>query len=540
MSTSKIVRHPATWLAAILVVGGAAFQIGRANPGGSVFSPSTPVFARQASFLPNAATSPDARNESSFASLQAMNDQFADLVEQISPSVVHIRPVGQDATIRMNPGSGGSGSGVIIRPDGWIVTNAHVVGDAKEVQVILANGREYRGKVTSSDDTRNDIAVVKIDGRNLPTASFADSSQVRVGQYAIAIGAPFELENTVTFGHVSALGRANLAGGGMSSDVRSYVNMIQTDAPINPGNSGGPLLNIDGEIIGINTSIYSAGVMGGQNAGIGFSIPANQAKFISDLLINDGKLTRSFLNVSMETLKPFELEEKRIPGGVRVAAVAPGGAAAKAGLKDGDILTKVGSFSIREDQDLLNAMLRYRPNQRVDVQFMRDGKVQTVAVRPDANVLGQNAPQQRAPRSQQPQSPRFQAPDFFRDFGFDLNPREDQPQNQERAPRQEREVGQPARLGVTFESLNEELRGRFGIPNVQDGVVITDVEPGSVAAELGLQPGDVVERLGSRSIRSGNDLVEAVRAAKVGESSSITYRRFTANGMSTFTRTFEF
>jgi S1-C subfamily serine protease len=287
---NRIIRNPISWLCLVAVAGGVGIsQIPGTNP--NLLKGNPPLIARQTQFAPQVNASNNA------ASLQAMDAQFADLVEQISPSVVHIRvgdaPKDSDVNGMMqSPTMQGQGSGVIFRNDGWIVTNDHVVMDAEKVTVVLSNGKEYTGTVKRLEDDRNDIAVVKIDAKDLVAAPFA-KSKVRPGQYAIAVGAPFGLENTVTIGHISALGRMNMAGGG-NGETRSYVNMIQTDAAINPGNSGGPLLNIDGEVIGINTSIYSAsaGVMGGSpsNAGIGFTIPAEQAEFIANLLIKRGKV----------------------------------------------------------------------------------------------------------------------------------------------------------------------------------------------------------------------------------------------------------
>jgi len=530
MSMQSVVRHPVTWLAAIVLVSGTAYTIGRSSTPNLLGAGNQPILARQASLLtPNAELPTEGR---SVTSLQELNDQFADLAEIISPSVVHIRGFNASGTRTQNPSS--QGSGVIFRPDGWIVTNDHVVKGAEKVIVVLSNGREFEGKVTRFDDDRNDIAVVKIDAKDLPTARFADSSRVRPGQYAIAVGSPFGLENTVTIGHISAVGRMNAAGDGRG-DVKAYTNMIQTDAPINPGNSGGPLLNIRGEIVGINTSIYSGASLmgGGQNAGIGFAIPSNQAKFIAELLMTDKKLERGYLNVQMATLKPFEVEELGIQGGVRVEAVVPGGAAEKAGLKAGDILTKIGSYSIIEDQDLLNAMLRYPGGETVEVNYLRDRKPRTVTAKVDSQLVGAPArtPQRRPQESESPFGENW-LPELF-------GPNRETP---ERRPERTvpRENAEQARLGVQFQAIDADLRKTYSIPSEATGVVVIEIEAGSVASTLGIQPGDVITRLGSRPINSGEDLVNAVQSFRVGDQTRISFNRYTQNGMESQTRMIRF
>ncbi len=530
MSMQSVVRHPVTWLAAVVLVSGTAYTVGRTSSPNLLKSGNPPVVARQASLLtPNAELPAEGRK---FVSLQEMNDQFADLAEIISPSVVHIRGFAGSGTRTQNPSS--QGSGVIFRNDGWIVTNDHVVKGAEKVIVVLSNGREFEGKVTRSDDDRNDIAVVKIDARGLNPANFADSSRVRPGQYAIAVGAPFGLENTVTIGHISAVGRMNAAGNGMG-DVKAYANMLQTDAPINPGNSGGPLLNIQGEIVGINTSIYSGASLmgGGQNAGIGFAIPSNQAKFIAELLMNNKKLERGYLNVQMATLKPFEVEELGVPGGVRVEAVVPGGAAAKAGLQAGDIITKIGSYSIIEDQDLLNAMLRYPSGETVEISYLRDRKPRTVTAKVDSQLVG-------APPRTQPQRPQESESPFGENWMPDLfGPNREAP---ERTPRGSvpNENAEQARLGVQFQAIDAELRKTYSIPNDATGAVVIGVEPGSPASRLGMRPGDVITRLGNRRIENGEDLVSTVRSFKVGDQTRIAFSRYTENGLESQTRMVEF
>ncbi len=514
MSIQTLTRHPALWLSASLLVGGLAFQAGRAAPTTNLTARNAPIITRPASFVNEGATVAP--------SLRQLDGQFADLVEQISPAVVHIRTSVNRGSYGDQPL--GQGSGVIIRPDGWIVTNDHVVNGSSSVTVILSNGKEYTGKVIESDDNRNDVAVIKIEASNLPVAKFANSGDVRPGEYAIAVGAPFGLENTVTIGHISAIGRMNAAGNGQG-ETRAYSNMIQTDAPINPGNSGGPLLNIEGEIVGINTSIYSGMSMmgGGQSAGIGFAIPSNQVSFIADLLISKKALKRGYLNIAMDTLKPYEIEEMNLAGGVRVGQAPSGGGAAKAGIKTGDIITKIGSYAIRDDQDLLNAMLRHAPGEKVEVQIVRGSKPRTLTVTIDAAPLNQRAPVQMPEEEAGPGSP-FRLPnlpDLMEPFQRD---QEQEAPNSE--PSEPRNIGAPARLGVQFQDVDASSRRSYRLPADAKGAVVMSVEPGSVAADLGLKTGDLITRLGSTNIATGADLVTAVKKYKVGEDDTIIFSRY--------------
>lgn len=476
-------------------------------------------------------------------SLSDLDAQFSDVVGTISPSVVHVRS-----------DRGGQGSGVVYRQDGWIITNDHVVSDGGTVTVVLANGKEYQGKVTRSRDSREDIAVVKIDAKGLVPAPFADSRDVKPGQYAIAVGAPFGLENTVTIGHVSALGRQNVAGG--MGELRQYENMIQTDAAINPGNSGGPLLNVRGEVIGINTAIYSSASMfggAGGNVGIGFAIPASQTKLIADLLISRGTLDRGFLGIRMEPLRPFELEEKGIRGGVRVFDLASETAspARTAGLKKGDIITRVGRDPISNPQDIMNAMLTYSPGTTVDVEYLREGQRRTAKVKiismPASVANSFRTPE--SPRNQR-QSP-FGSPDgnlqmpedaekWMEEFRRFRSPEgQDQPNERQTPPANPGRPG-TARLGVATSDVNAENRKQFFIPQSIQGAVIMEVENESVAAEHGLKPGMVITRVGTTPIRSAEDLVSAIAKLSKGQRVNVTRMEFGENRRSEMTGPVQF
>jgi serine protease Do len=455
------------------------------------------------------------------AALRGLDASFANLAEFVSPAVVHIRAQSTRAAGPNGervPVQGGEGSGFIFRPDGYIITNDHVVGGFERVTVILRNGREYPGTVTRAQDS--DIAVVKIEATGLPTLQFADSSKVRPGQFAMAVGAPFGLENSVTMGHVSALGRTNAIPDRNGED-RFYDDLIQTDTSINMGNSGGPLVNIDGQVIGINTSIFSPT---GVNAGIGFAIPSNQARFIADMLIRDGKITRSMMGLYPENLKEYEKEEMGLEGGARVHEVSSDGPAAAAGIQKEDVIVKIGSTPIRSHVDLRSSMLVYRPGETVPVELVRNGQRRTVQVKLE-----------EFKRPARPTPPRGQMPpdfDPFRDFA----PFREMPEIRPPRGGGEEELVPPirdgqARLGVSVATVNEELRGQFEIPANVRGAVVAAVEPGSVAARLGLAPGDVIQQIGSTQIDTAEALTEAMKGLKWGDRTRIMFSRFGAGSV---------
>lgn len=459
------------------------------------------------------------------AMLRNLNESFAGLSEYISPAVVAIKVEGSretDVLGRRMPTESGEGSGVIIRKNGWILTNDHVVGGFKDVTVVLNDGREFKGKVTSSD--YSDLAVVKIEADNLPTVTFADSNQVRVGQFAIAVGSPFGLENSVTIGHVSALGRDS-AIGDPRSGVRTYPDLIQTDAAINRGNSGGPLLDIDGRVIGINTAIFS---QTGGSVGVGFAIPANQARLTAEMLMDKGRIVRGYMGMVPENVKLFRQRELGIEGGAAIAQFAEGEAkspARDAGLKAGDIVLRIGDISIKGQHDVRNAMLVYGPGETVKVEFLRGKDRKTADVRLADATKEQVAPLRRAQNGEeapQRQNPLQDFPDLQIPEAPEQNPLED------RVP-PVRE-GQ-ARLGVTIEPITEAVRKEFNIPSNVSGVIVRSVEDDSVASRAGLRPGDVINRIGSTEIRSESDIRRAMSGVKWGDSRQVRTTRYTANGL---------
>jgi serine protease Do len=331
----------------------------------------------------------------------SLESAFMSVADTVGPATVSIEVMGPRPARRMggfpfdffgdsdergvpNPPSGdapdvllGTGSGLIVRPDGYILTNDHVVEGAAggKVRVRLADGQSYEGKV--SRDQQSDLAVVKIDAKKpLPTVKFADSDKLRVGQWAIAIGSPFGQQNSMTTGIVSALHRKSTIG--MPGNSRLYPSLIQTDAAINRGNSGGPLLNINGELIGVNVAIFSPT---GTSAGIGFAIPANNARFVADQLIAKGKVTRGFLGLAPEDLT--ELDRKRVGESVRGVVVrerSENTPAARAGIEPGDIITEFNGKPIGREYELRDAIALTPPGKNVAIKLLREGKPQVVTV----------------------------------------------------------------------------------------------------------------------------------------------------------------
>ncbi len=469
-----------------------------------------------------------APSKESLAEVRNLDTFYTNLAAFVSPAVVDIqsttgRQTGPNGE-RM-PTSGGEGSGFILRPDGYIVTNDHVVGGFDNVKVILKDGREFDGKVTRAHDS--DIAIVKIDAKNLPTLAFGDSNTLRPGQMAMAIGSPFSLKQSVTFGHISALDRDQTM-----IENRYYPDMIQTDTSINMGNSGGPLTNMDGQVVGINTAIYSPS---GTSAGIGFAIPSNQVQLIADKLIETGKIVRSQIGLAPGNLTDYQKQLKHVSGGALVLNAPEGQPAGMAGIKKDDIVVRVGHTAITNQVDLRNSMLEYAPGTTVPVEVIRDGAHKTYQVKLQTH---QETPDQEAqrPNSQQFRMPRgFDGPgsdsppeDFFKNF-----PGLGDGQGQPRTHRAPANTDGKAHLGVSIGDLTDDTRQSFSIPANARGAVVADVTPGSVAEGLGIQPGDVIESLGDKDITSAQDLTNAITKLKHGDTSRIKFTRYGQGSMAT-------
>ena len=373
----------------------------------------------------------------------------------------------------------GNGSGFIVREDGWIMTNDHVVSGADRVTVELDDGREFIGEVRR--DYSSDLAVVKIDSTGLPALKFADSTKVEIGQWAVAFGSPFGLQDTMTVGVVSALGRET-AIGGRDDSTRFYPNLLQTDASINPGNSGGPLVDVYGNVVGVNVAIGSPT---GASVGIGFAIPADTAKYVMEQLITKGSVTRGYLGFAPERLSPAEQQRYGVKQGVLVVSVSEGTPAAEAGLQVEDIITKINGQTIDNEAHLRDVIARTAPGEKLTLTVVRGGKEQTLA----ATVgTAPERPGARPPSQQQP-------------------------------------VEEPGKLGIQVGDLTPEMARQLNIDPNQKGVVVAGVQPGSPAQEAGMRPGDVILRIGSADIERSAQVRDAAAALKAGDSIPIVVRR---------------
>lgn len=486
------------------------------------------VFSRATAQRPVTLRAAGNVDEAGLDTLKTLDSAFSAISDYALQSTVHVfseNAGSRGANGRLSNVMRGEGSGFIYRADGYIITNDHVVNGFSKVTVTLADGKEYEAKVLTAEDS--DIAVLKIEAANLPALPMANSNNVRPGQYSIAVGAPFGLENSVTIGHISAIGRPSQVPDSRSPyGARYYPDMIQTDAAINMGNSGGPLINIDGEVVGVNTAIFSRT---GENVGIGFAIPSNQVKLIADTLIEKGKITRGFLGLAPTNLKPYQKKEMNIAGGALVQpfeGLAGPSPAKDAGIQGGDVVVRIGSINVSSEMDLRNAMLKYGPGETVEVEVIRSGQHKTFKVK----LIEGPAQTTQQPEDMPQQDRRFRIPDLnFDDLPNNLKDFEKQfGQGNGRSRGEDVEPlrSGPARLGVGIDSITETLRTQFNIPANVKGAVVTAVEPGSVAEKVGLKPGDVLTMLGDKQIHSAADVAEAMKSIKWGDSRRISYSRF--------------
>jgi serine protease Do len=359
----------------------------------------------------------------------------------------------------------GLGSGVIMTTDGYILTNNHVVDGAAEVRVTLADKREFKAKVIGTD-SKSDVAVLKIDAANLPCITVGDSSKVQVGDYALAIGDPFGVGQTVTMGIVSATGRSHLG-------IEDYEDFIQTDAPINPGNSGGALVNDRGELIGINTAIIAHGSEG--NQGIGFAIPSNMARTEMEQIVKTGKVTRAYLGIVPQDVTPAIAQAfaEKEPRGALVGDVSANSPAQKGGLEKGDIILDVNGKPVSGSNDLRMRISMMAPDTMVSLNVFRDGTEREVAVK-----LGE------------------------------LPTTEAEASNQNGGP------ANSALSGVSVENLDADAAHHLGLPPNTPGVVVTNVSPSSEAAEAGLRRGDVIQEVNRKPVKNTSDFERAVHSSK--------------------------
>lgn len=443
------------------------------------------------------------KESAAIALARQLNQAFIEVADQVSPSVVIIRvaqkqdrnmfgvdtegnPFFEEFRRRFDeqfrrrqrnegqpqperaPQFNGQGSGVVIREDGYILTNRHVVEDAQKIEVRFKDGRTFPATIRGLDP-RSDVAVLKIETKGLPAAKFADSDKLRVGEFAIAIGAPFNLDYSVTFGHVSAKGRTDLLPG-VAPGTPMDQDFIQTDANINPGNSGGPLVNINGEIIGINTLIRGIGT------GIGFAIPSNMAREIADMLIKDGKVVRARLGIEARSLREDEeLRRKTFKGatdGVLVSGILVDGPAAKSELKLEDVITHVEGMPIGNAQQLRNAV-RNKAGKPVTLSVVRDGKPMKIKLTPE----------------EWPDEPQLTS---TRSKGAGET--------------------QADELGITVKALTRELAKEYNL-RLTEGLVITGVASGGLAERRGLKPGTVITEVNGKPVADLRDFNVALKGA---------------------------
>ncbi len=429
-----------------------------------------------------------AQEDENIELLSRTSQAIAEIVKEAMPAVVFVQvektieqgpsPFGQDPfgmfndpffqrffgpQLRQRPRKfkqRGQGSGFIISKDGYILTNNHVVGEADSISVKLADGRKFKAKVIGKDP-QSDVAVIKIDAKDLPVLPLGNSDALQVGEWVIAIGNPFGLTQTVTVGVVSAKGRSRLG-------ITDYEDYIQTDAAINPGNSGGPLINIHGEAIGINSAIFSRS---GGYMGIGFAIPINMAKAVKDQLIKNGKVVRGWLGVVIQEIdedlaKSFGLKKTE---GVLISEVAENSPAKKAGLKSGDIILEMNGHKVYDIGELRNKIALTPPGTKVNFLILREDKKKKVTVTIEEKPGGVTVAMSKHEILKQ--------------------------------------------LGLVVQELTSDLAQQFGYHEGQ-GVLVAEVEPGSLAAGVGIQPGQLIEEVNRIKVHTVNEFLKALSKSR--------------------------
>jgi serine protease Do len=374
---------------------------------------------------------------------------WVELAKAVKPAVVNV-------TSRRETGRG-AGSGFVINTDGYVVTNNHVVEDSTSVMVKLSDGRELTASVVGRD-AKTDLALLKVDAKGLPVLGLGDSAALQVGEPVMAIGNPFGLEQTVTTGIVSATGRVLGAG--------PYDDFVQTDASINPGNSGGPLINARGQVVGINSIIFSRT---GGSVGIGFAIPVNLAKSVFNQLAANGRVERGWLGVTIQELTPALVKSLGLPDGrgALVAEVTEGSPAAAAGLKQGDVIVGVAGHPVTRSSDLPSVIANIEPGHPVALSVLRDGKTlplnATIARLEDRDTQGASTTGENH-----------------------------------------------GRLGLVVGPLTPDLAQELSLPKSLRGVVVREVRDGSPAAEAGIQAADVIVQVDRRPVGNVNELRTAL------------------------------
>lgn len=351
------------------------------------------------------------------------------------------------------------GSGVIVSPDGYILTNTHVVKDADKIKVTLSDKREFTGKIIGNDP-KTEISIIKIEAKGLPTLPVGDSDKLKVGEVVLAVGNPFGLNQTITMGIVSAVGRANVG-------IAEYEDFIQTDAAINPGNSGGALVNATGELVGINTAIFST--TGGYQ-GIGFAIPSNMAKAVMKSLIEKGRVIRGWFGVSIQAITPELAQQFQLKRdyGTLVADVVEGGPAEKAGLMRGDVIIEFDGKEVNEPFQLRNMVANTPPGETKEIKIIREGETKTLKA-----TIGEL------------------------------------PMETEKIPT----AYENALKGVSVQNLTPDLYGKLNLPKKMRGVVVTDIE-GDSPAETTLMSGDIIIEIDRKAVANTDDYKNIVSQIK--------------------------
>ena len=420
--------------------------------------------------------------------LGKLSDALAEVADVVRPSVVNVSTT-STVTMEENPEgdlfndpffrhffgdqfghqkrkykSAALGSGVIFSGNGYILTNNHVVKGAEEIKVVLSDKREFKGKIVGTDP-RTDLAVIKINARDLPAAKLGDSSKLKAGDIVLAVGTPSGLNSTVTMGIVSAVGRSNVG-------IADFEDFIQTDAAVNPGNSGGALVNTNGEVVGINTAIFS---ISGGYMGVGFAIPSDMAKTVMDSIIKHGKVIRGWLGVSIQDLTPDIAKSLGIKQqtGALVADVVKDSPAEKAGLKRGDVIVSLDGKPVEDSTSLRNMVSAAAPGKTVEFKILREGKELSVTA-------------------------------TLAEF-------------KERKAVKKVEYNNVLK-GITVQELTASLRDQLGVPENMNGVVITNIGADSPAQGI-LQAGDVVLEVNRHDIKNLSDYDQLV--SKIGEKDSV-------------------
>jgi serine protease Do len=382
----------------------------------------------------------------------------------------------------------GLGSGVIISPDGYILTANHVVSGAEEIMVGLGTElRKYKAKKVGTDPG-TDVALLKIDEKNLPAMAFADSDKARSGDIVLAVGNPFGLRETVTMGIISAVGR-----GGMG--IVDYENFIQTDAAINMGNSGGALVDIKGQLLGINTAIFSRS---GGNQGVGFAVPANLAREVMQSLREKGRVVRGYIGAAVQPLTPELAEAMKLKGqqsGALIGEVVPKSPSEKAGIKTGDVITAINGKKISDARELRLMIGSMAPGTKVQIEINREGQTKTFDVdlaEMPAGTTAEGGPEASPEESTQPEKTTV--------FG-----------------------------GIAVADITDEIRSALNLPKDVQGAVIAEIDADSPAGKAGLREGDVIQEVNKQPVRNAKDLVAISKKLKPGEKILI---RFWSQGRS--------